>query len=176
MKKKLWMAIALGAAVGLSACGATGNSDGNNGSAVAQEENSENQKSEVGEVSGSAVSSGESASGETASGTAISGETIENSEDGAHAIEVDGKTENYEGVKVVKTGNSEGDDADFYGENSAIFATNGATLDLTDIHVDTDGTHANAVFSYGEKTTVNISNSEINTSNNCSGGLMTTGG
>ena len=42
--------------------------------------------------------------------------------------------------------------------------------------VKTDGTHANAVFSYGEGTTVNISNSYIETSGNCSGGLMTTGG
>ena len=42
--------------------------------------------------------------------------------------------------------------------------------------VITDGTHANAVFSYGEGTTVNISDSYIETSGNCSGGLMTTGG
>ena len=176
MKKKLWLTIVLGAAVGLSACGTAGNSVGKNGSDVAQEEKSENQISEVGEVSGSAISSGESASGETVSGQAVSGETIKNSKDGGHAIEVDGKKESYEDVKVVKTGNSEGDDADFYGENSAIFATNGAELNLTNIRVDTDGTHANAVFSYWEKTTVNISNSQINTSNNCSGGLMTTGG
>ena len=42
--------------------------------------------------------------------------------------------------------------------------------------VKTDGKHANAVFSYGEGTTVNISDSYINTTGNCSGGLMTTGG
>ncbi len=42
--------------------------------------------------------------------------------------------------------------------------------------VKTDGKHANAVFSYGEGTTVNIKDSYIETSGNCSGGLMTTGG
>ena len=103
-------------------------------------------------------------------------ETIENNEDGGHAITADGEDASYSNIKVVKTGESSGDEADFYGENSAIFATNGATLDLNEIIVETNGTHANAVFSYGEGTTVNISDSVIETSGNCSGGLMTTGG
>ena len=107
----------------------------------------------------------------------ITGEEITNSNDSEHAIEVDGETAEYSDIKVTKTGDSDsGDEADFYGDNAAIFATNGATLTLTDIVVDTDGKHANAVFSYGEGTTVNISNSVITTSGNCSGGLMTTGG
>ncbi|MBR5040739.1 MAG: hypothetical protein IKX68_06450 [Clostridiales bacterium] len=102
---------------------------------------------------------------------------ISNDEDGAHAIEADGETSEYSHLKVTKTGDSDsGDEADFYGDNSAIFATNGAILTLSDIVVDTDGTHANAVFSYGDGTTVNISNSVITTTGNCSGGLMTTGG
>ncbi len=103
-------------------------------------------------------------------------ETIENSADGEHAIEADGEDASYSNVKVVKTGEADGDEADFYGENAAIFATNGATLDLSEIVVETDGAHANGVFSYGEGTTVNISDSYIETSSNCSGGLMTTGG
>ena len=104
-------------------------------------------------------------------------ETIENNEGGEHAIEADGEDASYSNIKAVKTGDSaEGDEADFYGDNAAIFATNGATLDLTEMLVETNGTHANAVFSYGEGTTVNISNSVIETSGNCSGGLMTTGG
>ena len=107
----------------------------------------------------------------------VTGEDITNSNDGEHAIEVSGNTAEYSKIKVTKTGDSaSGDEADFYGENSAIFATDGATLTLTDIVVDTNGTHANAVFSYGSGTTVNISNSKITTSGNCSGGLMTTGG
>ena len=69
-----------------------------------------------------------------------------------------------------------GDEADFYGDNAAIFAANGATLNLSNMVVETNGTHANAVFSYGEGTSVNVSDSYIETSGNCSGGIMTTGG
>lgn len=104
-------------------------------------------------------------------------ETIENSVGGEHAITADGESASYSNTKVIKTGDSEqNDEADFYGDNAAIFATNGGTLDLSDMVVITDGTHANAVFSYGEGTTVNIKDSYIETSGNCSGGLMTTGG
>ncbi len=102
-------------------------------------------------------------------------ETIENSSDGEHAITVDGTQKSYSNVLVNKTGEADGDEADFYGENSAIFATNKGTADIKNIVVKTNGTHANAVFSYGEGTTVNISDSYIETSGNCSGGLMTTG-
>lgn len=95
--------------------------------------------------------------------------------DGEHAIEADGESASYANIKVVKTGDSSGDQADFYGENAAVFATNGAVLELESIVVETDGTHANGVFSYGEGTIVNITDSVIETSGNCSGGLMTTG-
>ena len=107
----------------------------------------------------------------------VSEDGISNYNDGEHAIEVSGKTEEYSNVTVTKTGSSSsGDEADFYGDNAAIFATEKATLTLKNITVNTDGTHANAVFSYGEGTTVNISNSTITTTGDCSGGLMTTGG
>ncbi len=102
-------------------------------------------------------------------------EIVDNS-DGGHAIAVSGEQKSYTAVDVTKTGDDEGDEADFYGTNAAVYAENGATLDLDDITVTTDGMHTNAVFSYGEGTTVNISNSTINTSNNCSGGIMVTGG
>ena len=104
-------------------------------------------------------------------------EEIGSSNDSEHAIEVSGETASYSNVKVTKTGDSdEGDKADFYGDNAAVFATDGATLTLSNVIVDTDGFHANGVFSYGEGTTVNISDSVITTTGNCSGGLMTTGG
>jgi len=104
-------------------------------------------------------------------------EEITNSNDSEHSVEASGETATYSNVKITKTGNSDsGDEADFYGDNAAVFATDGATLTLNNIIVDTDGTHANAVFSYGEGTTVNISDSVITTSGNCSGGIMTTGG
>ena len=96
--------------------------------------------------------------------------------DGAHAIEADGEEASYSNIGVSKTGDSDGDEADFYGENAAVFATNGATLTIADSFITTNGTHANGIFSYGEGTTVNVSDSVIETSGNCSGGIMTTGG
>jgi len=104
-------------------------------------------------------------------------ETITNSADGEHAIQADGETASYNNVAVQKTGDSnKGDEADFYGDNASVFATNGATLNLSEVVVESNGTHANGVFSYGEGTTVNVADSVIETTGNCSGGLMTTGG
>ncbi len=112
---------------------------------------------------------------ETAS-SVTSGTSFTDSSNGGHAILADGVNVSYSDISVTKTGDSSGDDADFYGENAAVFATNGATLTISDAVINSDGTHANGVFSYGEGTTVNISDSEIYTEGNCSGGLMTTGG
>ena len=122
------------------------------------------------------ASATQSSTAEVQTSSAEAEETIENTADGEHAITADAEEASYSNIAVVKTGEADGDEADFYGENAAIFATNGATLTLNEITVDTDGKHANGVFSYGEGTTVNISDSVIETSGNCSGGLMTTGG
>ncbi len=104
-------------------------------------------------------------------------ETVSNSANGEHAIEASGTSESYSNVAVEKTGDSDsGDEADFYGDNATVFATDGATLDLNQMVITSDGQHANGVFSYGEGTTVNITDSIIDTKGNCSGGLMTTGG
>ena len=99
-----------------------------------------------------------------------------NDADGEHAIEVNGEEAEYSNAGVTKTGDADGDEADFYGENSAVFATEKGTLTMTGSLIETNGKHANAVFSYGEGTTVNISDSVIETQGDCSGGLMTTGG
>ena len=104
------------------------------------------------------------------------GNSYTDNSDGGHAILTDGGNASYANVTVSKTGSAEGDEADFYGENAAVLAQNGAELNLREISVTTDGTHANAVFSYGEGTVVNVADSTITTSGNCSGGLMTTGG
>ena len=103
-------------------------------------------------------------------------ETLTDDSDGGHAIEVSGEEAEYANTGVSKTGDADGDDADFYGENSAVFATEKATLSVKDSLIETNGRHANAVFSYGEGTTVNISDSVIETQGDCSGGIMTTGG
>ena len=106
----------------------------------------------------------------------IVGTSHTDSSDGGHAILADGETKSYANITVTKTGDGEGDKADFYGENAAVLAQNGAELNLRVASVTTDGAHANAVFSYGEGTVVNIADSTINTSGSCSGGIMTTGG
>ena len=103
-------------------------------------------------------------------------ETFSDDSNGGHAIEVSGGEASYSNIGVTKTGDADGDDADFYGENSAVFATEKAALTIEDSLIETNGRHANAVFSYGEGTVVNISNSVIETQGDCSGGLMTTGG
>ena len=103
-------------------------------------------------------------------------ETFTDDSNGGHAIEVSGEEASYSNIGVTKTGDADGDDADFYGENSAVFATEKAALTITDSLIETKGRHANAVFSYGDGTAVNISDSVIETQGDCSGGLMTTGG
>ncbi len=103
-------------------------------------------------------------------------EEMSASSDGEHVITADGVSASHSNIKVTKTGDADGDEADFYGENAAVYACDGGTLELSEMVIDTDGTHANAVFSYGKGTTVNISDSVITTSGNCSGGIMTTGG
>ncbi len=120
-------------------------------------------------------------SDETEEGSAgsevITADEMSNDEDGEHVIEADSETAAYSNIKITKTGDSdEGDEADFYGDNAAVFATNGADLTLSEMNISTNGKHANAVFSYGDGTTVTIKDSVIETSGDCSGGIMTTGG
>lgn len=100
----------------------------------------------------------------------------ENTENGGHALHADGESASYNNISIVKSGDSEGDEPDFYGENAAVLAENGAKLTISNADITTDGKHANGVFSYGEGTSVDISDSTIHTKGDGSGGLMTTGG
>jgi hypothetical protein len=168
-------------ALTLTACSTTAASESSQSAGTSSEaavavESASSEAVDSSKASSSASTAESSASATPAKDEITVNETIKNAADGEHAIEADGSTESYANVAVSKTGEADGDEADFYGENSAIFATNGATLDLSKITVETNGTHANAVFSYGEGTTVNISDSVIETTGDCSGGLMTTGG
>ncbi|MDO4538819.1 MAG: hypothetical protein Q4B54_11715 [Coriobacteriales bacterium] len=117
-----------------------------------------------------------SASDSSQSASPSTREQISDATNAGHAIAVSAETKSYKAVDVTKTGDADGDEADFYGTNAAVYAENGATLDLDDITVNCNGAHANAVFAYGEGTTVNIANSKIDTTSNCSGGIMVTGG
>ncbi len=131
-------------------------------------------------LAGCAAQSNAGQSASSASGSASTAnaerKSISDSTNGGHAIAVSGKEETYTSVDITKTGDDDGDEADFYGTNAAVYAEEGATLNLDDITVECNGQHANAVFSYGEGTTVNIANSTINTTSNTSGGIMVTGG
>ena len=90
-------------------------------------------------------------------------------------------------LKINKTGDSDGGDStSFYGTNSGILASDGASLLLNHITVTTNAKGANGVFCYGgsattnnsssDGTTVTIKNSKITTKADNSGGIMTTGG
>ncbi|MEE8722329.1 MAG: hypothetical protein SOI38_04985 [Eggerthellaceae bacterium] len=157
------VAVALSATLALSAC--------ESGQTTASSSASENETANQ-----SSSQSAQTASSAPQASDIITDTTYESTVDGEHAITADGETASYQNACVVKTGDSTSESADFYGDNAAIFATNGATLGLSDLIVDTSGSHANAVFSYGSGTTVNVSDSVITTNGNNSGGLMTTGG
>lgn len=98
--------------------------------------------------------------------------------DDENALRVDGATVTLDGIDVEKTGgaSSNTENGDFYGQNAALLALNGAQVTIKDAVINTDAVNGNAVFSYGEGTTVNISDSVIRTQQNNSGGIQTTGG
>ncbi len=98
-------------------------------------------------------------------------ESVNNSE---NAILMTGGTVTLTNPTIKKTGAADGDSADFYGTNAAVFVS-GGTMNITGGTVTTDGAHANGVFAYGEGI-INISNTNIKTSSNSSGALMVTGG
>lgn len=97
------------------------------------------------------------------------------SNDEESSLIVDGGVSTINNITLEKSGDSSGDNADFYGINAGLLVYNEATLNINGGTITTNGAHANAVFSYS-KGTINISDVEINTSGNNSGGIMVTGG
>ena len=95
-----------------------------------------------------------------------------------NALRVDGAEVTLSGITVSKSAGSSSntEDGDFYGQNAALLATNGATVTIENATVTSSAQNGNGVFSYGEGTTVNISDSAITTSADNSGGIQTTGG
>ena len=98
--------------------------------------------------------------------------------DDENALRVDGAEVTLKDIVVKKTAGSSSntEDGDFYGMNSALLATNGASVTIENAQVESSAQNGNGVFSYGEGTTVNISNSTITTTADNSGGIQTTGG
>ena len=88
---------------------------------------------------------------------------------------------------ISKTGSSDGgDNCSFYGVNAAMLVKGGSVTTIRGGRVTSNATGANGVFSYGgnggrnggqgEGTTVIIEDTEIITTGDGSGGIMTTGG
>ena len=123
------------------------------------------------------VTNGTAANTITEDGT-VSTTTYTSDGDDENALRVDGATVTLDGIDVEKTGgaSSNTEDGDFYGQNAALLALDGAQVTIKNAVINTDAVNGNAVFSYGEGTTVNISDSIIRTQKNNSGGIQTTGG
>ena len=102
------------------------------------------------------------------------GQTYESTGDAENAILMTGGTVTLANPTITKTGSDDGDSADFYGTNAAVFVS-GGTMNITGGTLTTDGAHANGAFAYGEGI-LNISNTTIKTTSNNSGALMVTGG
>lgn len=88
---------------------------------------------------------------------------------------------------INKTGDSDGgDNCSFYGVNAALLVKGGSTTNITGGTITCNATGANGVFSYGgnggrnggqgDGTTVIIEDTNITTTGDGSGGIMTTGG
>ena len=110
--------------------------------------------------------------------TEVDSETYTSTGDDENALRVDGATVTLKDITIEKTAGSSSntEDGDFYGLNAGLLVLNGATATITGATVNTSVTNGNGVFSYGEGTVVNISDSTIRTTENNSGGIKTTGG
>lgn len=131
--------------------------------------------------------SGFGGSGEVTNGTSantISENTTESDTeylstgDDENALRVDSAEVTLTNITVNKSAGSSSntEDGDFYGQNAGFLALNCARVTITDSTFNTGVVNGNAVFSYGEGTTVNISDSKIRTTERNSGGIQTTGG
>ena len=98
--------------------------------------------------------------------------------DDENALRIDGATVTLDSVTVDKSAGSSSntEDGDFYGQNVALLATNGANVTIKNATVNSSAQNGNGIFSYGTGTTVNVSDSTITTTADNSGGIQTTGG
>ncbi len=108
------------------------------------------------------------------SDTSLEGMSYSSSTGAQNALLINGGTVKLDEITVTKTGDDSGDNSDFYGTNAAILAT-GGTVTISDSAVETDGSHANAIFSIGDAK-VTVKDTKIKTKSNNSGGIMVTGG
>lgn len=123
------------------------------------------------------VTQGTSATTITEDGT-YSSTSYSSTGDDENALRVDGATVTLDSVTVDKSAGSSSntEDGDFYGQNAALLATNGANVTIKNATVNSSAQNGNGIFSYGTGTTVNVSDSTITTTADNSGGIQATGG
>ena len=131
---------------------------------------------QMGGKPGETSSSNVSHTGQTeiTSDTETSGETYSSTTGSQNALLVNGGTSTLTNPTINKTGDSDGDDSDFYGTNAGVLVKEG-TLNINGGNITTNGSHANAVFAYSNGT-INITDTNIKTTSNNSGAIMVTGG
>jgi hypothetical protein len=98
--------------------------------------------------------------------------------DDENALRVTGATVSLDNITVDKSSGatSNAENGDFYGQNAALLATDGANVTIKNSTVTSSAQNGNGVFSYGEGTVVNVSDTKITTTGDNSGGIQTTGG
>jgi len=111
---------------------------------------------------------------EISSDTTNNGQSYNSTEGSQNALLVTGGTSTLTNSTITKTGDSDGDNSDFYGTNAAVLVKEG-TLNINGGTITTNGSHANGVFAYSNGI-INITNTNIKTTNNNSGAIMVTGG
>lgn len=111
---------------------------------------------------------------EISSDTSNNGTTYSSTTGSQNSLLVTGGNSTISNPTVIKSGDSDGDNSDFYGTNAAVLVKEGA-LNINGGTVTTNGSHANGVFAYSNGK-INISDTNIKTTSNNSGAIMVTGG
>lgn len=111
---------------------------------------------------------------EISSDTTNSGISYSSNTGSQNALLVTGGTSTISNPTITKSGDSNGDNSDFYGTNAAVLVKEG-TLNINGGNVNTSSSHANGIFAY-KNGKINISNTKIKTTSNNSGAIMVTGG
>ena len=102
------------------------------------------------------------------------GKTYSSSSGGENTILMESGKNELNKCKLEKSGDSNDENADFYGTNAAILVKSG-TLSISGSSVKTNALHANGIFAYADGN-IFISGTQIITSANNSGGIMVAGG
>lgn len=112
---------------------------------------------------------------ELSADTTLNAPNYSSSTGGENALLVTGGEINLANPTIAKSGDESSENSDFYGTNAAVLAAGGAVVIDGGI-VSTNGAHANALFSYGEDSSIIATNTKVTTSKDNSGGIMVTGG